>query len=155
MKIHQTDDISGLVRSTLRDDINGLLTAVLDSCSISINEELFNWLSEDEGDGWVVGVYCCCWKRWPSLVRFFKRFLICLYRQQSKQGAVKIRNGIAIRNKRIKPIKMPTIVRRWKNNDAREWPSLKKRNPIFSHKRSRFYRFRQGPRSKCKRKKSF
>ncbi len=40
--IHQTDDISDLDISALIDEINGFLITVLDSCSISINDELFN-----------------------------------------------------------------------------------------------------------------
>lgn len=37
--IHQTDDTSDLDISTL---ISGVLITILDSCSISINDELFN-----------------------------------------------------------------------------------------------------------------
>ena len=40
--LDQTDDISDLFISTFIDDINGVLLTVLDSCSISINDELFN-----------------------------------------------------------------------------------------------------------------
>lgn len=39
-----------------------------------------------------------------------------------------MRNGIAMNKRRIRPRKIPTIVKRWRKSDARECPSLKSAN---------------------------
>ena len=66
-----------------------------------------------------------------------------------------MRNGIAMKRRRIRPRKIPTMVKRWRKSDAREWPSLNEPKWIVARRKIFCYRFRQGPRSKCNKKKSF
>ena len=158
--LHQTDEISLVASSifVIGDwEINGSWIISLEFCSISITEELFNWFIDGDGVGCAVGVYCCCWNLCPNFEKFFRRFLIFLYRQQSKQGVVKIKNGRAIKNKKIRPKNMPTIVKRWRKSEPLEWPKLKWNNVRldFYRKKLFVYRFRQGPLSKWNKKKSF